>query len=226
MSGILYGVGVGPGDPELLTLKAARILRECDVIAHPGHDGDSAALEIIRPYLQGKPLLECRFPMTRDPQVLEEAHQLAADTVCHRLDKGETVAFVTLGDPSVYSTYAYLHKRVVARGYAAEMIPGVPSFCAAAARLNQSLCENGEPLHVLPASYPGQADSLKLPGAKVLMKAGRQMPEVLEALREQKLLDKASVVVRCGMEGEVVYRDLSLSHPDTEYFSIVLIKGE
>ena len=112
--GVLYGVGVGPGDPELMTVKAVRIIREADVVAVP--DGQTAR-GIAAEYLDGKEILSCPMPMLRDKALLAQKHDEAADTICALLDEGKTVAFLTLGDPTVYSTYIYVHKRVLARGY-------------------------------------------------------------------------------------------------------------
>ena len=134
----LYGVGVGPGDPELMTLKAVRAIRECDVIAIPGSGQKiNAAYTIVKkavPEVEEKELAEIPMPMTRDSRKLEESHRAGTEQITAYLDQGKSVAFLTLGDPSVYSTYMYIHHRIVSRGYAAEMIPGIPSFCAAAAR--------------------------------------------------------------------------------------------
>lgn len=134
--GKLYGVGVGPGDPELLTRKAERIIRTSAVLAVPDKGaGEKTALNIIGPLAHGKERLDCSTPMVRDQAVLDGAYDAAADAICEKLDQGKDVAFITLGDPTVYSTYIYIHRRVVNRGYGAEIIPGVPSFCAVAARL-------------------------------------------------------------------------------------------
>ena len=144
MKGILYGVGVGPGDPELLTAKAIRLLRECDAVAAPkSADGRQTALDIASPYIgQDKTILLFDMPMTHDRQARNASHDAAADALCALLDEGKTVVFLTLGDPTIYSTYWYVHKRVAARGYAAELVPGVPSFCAAAAAMGRALCED------------------------------------------------------------------------------------
>ena len=174
--GKLYGVGVGPGDPELLTAKAIRILGECDVIAVPqSENGGRTALEIATCYIKDKPVRAFDMPMTHDRAARNASHDAAADAICALLDEGKNVAFLTLGDPTVYSTGWYVHKRVVSRGYDAELIPGVPSFCAAAARLGRALCEDGEMLHIIPASHGKEREGLALPGSKVLMKAGRGM---------------------------------------------------
>ena len=112
MKGILYGVGVGPGDPELLTAKAIRLLRECDAIAAPkSADGRQTALDIASPYIgQDKTILLLDMPMTHDRQARNASHDAAADALCALLDEGKTVVFLTLGDPTIYSTYWYVHK--------------------------------------------------------------------------------------------------------------------
>lgn len=228
MKGILYGVGVGPGDPELLTAKAIRLLRECDAVAAPkSADGRQTALDIASPYIgQDKTILLFDMPMTHDRQARNASHDAAADALCALLDEGKTVVFLTLGDPTIYSTYWYVHKRVAARGYAAELVPGVPSFCAAAAAMGRALCEDGEMLHIIPASHGREREGLALPGSKVLMKAGRGVLRVRDELRESGQLEQAALVERCGMEGERVICDLDELDEPSGYFSIILVKEE
>mgnify|MGYP002614767228 FL=1 len=228
MKGILYGVGVGPGDPELLTAKAIRLLRECDAIAAPkSADGRQTALDIASPYIgQDKTILLFDMPMTHDRQARNASHDAAADALCALLDEGKTVVFLTLGDPTIYSTYWYVHKRVAARGYAAELVPGVPSFCAAAAAMGRALCEDGEMLHIIPASHGKEREGLALPGSKVLMKAGRGVLRVREELRESGQLENAALVERCGMEGERLVYDMDELREPSGYFSIILVKEE
>ena len=125
--GKLYGVGVGPGDPELMTRKAERVIREAAVLAVPDRGaGEKTALAIIGPLAEGKERLDCSTPMVRDQSVLDAAYDRAADAVCEKLDQGKDVAFITLGDPTVYSTYLYVHRRVAGRGYETEIVPGCP----------------------------------------------------------------------------------------------------
>ena len=225
--GKLYGVGVGPGDPELLTAKAIRILGECDVIAVPqSENGGRTALEIASCYIKDKPVRAFDMPMTHDRAARNASHDAAADAICALLDEGKNVAFLTLGDPTVYSTGWYVHKRVVSRGYDAELIPGVPSFCAAAARLGRALCEDGEMLHIIPASHGKEREGLALPGSKVLMKAGRGVLRVREELRESGQLENAALVERCGMEGERLVYDMDELREPSGYFSIILVKEE
>lgn len=225
-TGTLYGVGVGPGDPELMTLKAVRIIEEADVIAAPDNgSGTSLAFEIAQgalPALVLKPLVKLLMPMTRDPALLAESHESAARTVAALLEEGKDVAFLTLGDPTIYSTYIYVHKKVLALGYPAEIIPGVPSFCAAAARLGISLAENAEAIHVVPASYRGVDEGLGWAGTKVLMKAGRSFSALREKLCARGM--RAQMVQRCGLEGERVFRSLEEADEESSYFSVIIAR--
>ena len=133
--GVLYGVSVGPGDPELMTLKAVRCLEKCPVIAAPQTAGGRMlALDIARGAvgLDGKTILPLRFAMSRDPEMLRASHEEAARAVKEYLDSGQDVAMLNLGDVSVYATFGYLQEILEAEGYKTVRIPGVPSFCAAA----------------------------------------------------------------------------------------------
>ncbi|MCI7725689.1 MAG: precorrin-2 C(20)-methyltransferase [Clostridiales bacterium] len=224
--GKLWGVGVGPGDPELLTVKAVRVLREADVVIVPdASSGDKVALNIAKDYLKGKQIQFVKTPMVRDKAVMDAAHEQAADTISALLDDGKQVAFLTLGDPAIYSTYMYIHQKVLRRGYAVEVVPGIPSFCAAAARLNQSLCLGREPLTIIPASHD-QNDLMDLPGNKVFMKAGRSILELQQALGEKGQLEGASMVENCSMENEHVYPHFADLKEPSGYFSLVIVKGD
>ena len=225
--GILYGVGVGPGDPELMTVKAVRILKACDVVAVPAAgESEKTAMKIAAGYIGDKPVIHCDMPMIRDKAKLDASHDRAADQLCALLDEGKTVAFLTLGDPSVYSTYWYVHKRVCARGYTAQLVPGVPSFCAAAAALNTALCAGSEMLHIVPASHGAAENGLDLPGNKILMKAGKSILDVRGQLAARGQLDNAALVERCSMEGERIVTDLRELDDPTGYFSIILVKED
>lgn len=223
--GILYGVGVGPGDPELITVKAVRILEECDIVAVPQTgEGEQTAWNIARRYIADKPVLSCEMPMTRDTAIRAACHDKAATAISALLERGKTVVFLTLGDPTVYSTYWYIHQRITQRGYTARLIPGVPSFCAAAAATGQALCEDGEMLHIIPASHATTEAGLDLPGSKVLMKAGRELLAVRDKLQQRGQLANAVLVERCGMAGERILRDWSQLTQPTGYFSVILVK--
>lgn len=221
--GILYGIGVGPGDPQLMTLKAVRTALDCDVIAVPHKEPEKCtALNIAlgaAPELAEKELLAVDMPMTKDKDALERAYAAGAEAICSVLAQGKTVCFLTLGDPTVYSTYLYLHHRVAARGYETHIIPGITSFCAAAAELGISLCENKEQLHIIPGTYT-PSEALELSGTKVMMK--NNLPKTLAALRERGA--NAAMVENCGMTNQHVYRTLEEIPEDAGYFSLLIVK--
>ena len=226
--GILYGVGVGPGDPELLTMKAVRLLQRCPVIAAPRtKSGETLALDIVRQALplDGKTILPLYFSMERDKALIRAAHERAVDAIQAHLDAGEDVAMLNLGDVSIYATYSYLMEILRAQGYETVMVPGVPSFCAVAARLGISLTEMDTPLHIAPGSMDLD-EVLDQPGTKVLMKSGRQLPAVLEALETRGKLGTSMLVQNCGLPGEDVCADLSQSRPEGRhgYFSTIIVK--
>lgn len=228
MRGTLYGVGLGPGDPELMTVKAIKVIEECAVVAIPLSTNEGkVALDIAKqmvPSIGNKTLLELSMPMTRDKVLLEESHQKAAERIIAVLDKGQSVAFLTIGDPSIYSTYSYVHDIVKAKNYPIEMIAGVPSFCAVAARLKISLGRGAESIHILPASYQGIDDGLNFSGTKILMKAGKSISALKTKLSANQQLDKAMMVVRCGMDDERVYRDFSKVDENSNYLSTIILK--
>lgn len=228
MQGKLYGVGVGPGDPELLTLKALRLIKDNEVIAVPGKEIQaSVAYQIVKgayEELDEKTLIPVAMPMTKDPQVLKANHDKAADQVESYLKEGKNVVFLTLGDTTVYSTYLYVHKRILERGYEAEIVSGITSFCAVAARLNMGLVEADQPLHVIPATYKAQEmeEILKLPGTKVLMKTGKKMKQVKESI--EKSGQKAVMIENCGMPSEKIYRSVEEIPEDSGYYSLIIVK--
>ena len=226
--GTLHGVSVGPGDPELMTLKAVRCMEQCPVLAAPQTAaGRMLALDIAKGAVDvsGKIILPLHFAMSRDPEVLKASHAAAADAVRAHLDAGRDVALLNLGDVSIYATYGYLEEILTAQGYAAVRIAGVPSFCAAAARLGQSLTGGMEqPLTIAPGRHVEQV--LAAPGAKVLMKTGRHLPKTMDALRERGLLANSAMVCNCGLPDEAVFPTLTEYDPaqDAGYFATILVK--
>lgn len=227
MAGVLYGIGVGPGDPELLTLKAVKTIRECQVIATPGERcEDSAAYQIAVqavPELAQKELCPIVMPMMKDQAALQSYYREGAARLTEQLEQGKNVGFLTLGDVTVYSTYLYLYGLVREAGYETRMINGIPSFCAAAARLNMGLAEGAGQIHVVPASYQIQ-EALTWPGTRILMKSGRRLAKVKEELTKSGL--KAVMVERCGMEGERVFSSLEEIPEDAGYYSLMIVKDE
>lgn len=245
--GTFYGVGVGPGDPELLTLKAVNIIKKSEVIAiavsspelkeaiyeeagsicqNPEYLEKCVAYQIVLPVvpeIADKAKLYLPMPMMKEKEQLKAIHDACADKTEETMNAGHDVAFITLGDPSVYSTALYVHKRLKKRGCETVLIPGIPSFCAAAARMDIGLVENREELHIIPASY-GIEESLEMPGTKVLMKAGRKMPYVKEKVKEKKL--QVQMVENCGMSGEKIYRQVEEIPDEASYYSLIILKEE
>ena len=247
MTGTFTGVGVGPGDPELMTIRAVRAIRGCSTVAVPISDKELERSVFFRcgdpeekrgrKYLEGctawqiagnavpeldeKQVILLPMPMVKDRDRLKEIHDRDAAEVAKLLDEGQQVVFLTLGDPTVYSTCMYIHKRLKAKGYPTEIVPGVPSFCAAAARMDISLVENRDELHVLPASYDIEK-SLELPGTKVLMKSGKKISDVRRLLLEKGL--EAEMVENCGMENERVYLSAEEIPEEAGYYSLLIVK--
>ncbi len=225
MIGKLYGVGVGPGDEKLLTLLAVETLKTADMIVIPNTGGERTALKIVSKYIEEKELLFCDLPMTRDEAILRDSHQKAAGEICRELDQGKKLAFITLGDPTIYSTYMYLHRIVLEKGYPVEIINGIPSFCAAAAKLNISLCDKNEILNIIPSSYDNLEHSLNMEGNKVLMKSGKSILEVKEMLKEKDLIKQSKMVECCFMENEKIYENLEDLKENSSYFSVIIVKN-
>ena len=226
MKGIAYGVGVGPGDPEYMTLKAIRLIRENEVIAVPGKTAkESVAYRIAVqavPELAEKELVAIHMPMVKDRSLIDAEHRKGAEILKGYLDQGRNVVFLTLGDPTVYCTFSYLQHYLEADGYPVELVSGIPSFCAAAARLGLPLAEWDEPIHIIPAVHKTD-DRLEQDGSYVLMKSASHMKEVKELLKASGR--NAYAVVNCGMENETVYRSADEIPDDAGYFSLIIAKN-
>ena len=225
MTGILYGVGVGPGDPELMTLKAVRVIRETGVIAAPGEDvRETMAYRIAVqavPEMEGKELLPIRMPMVMNQEEQRENHRRGARQIESVLDSGRDVAFITLGDSTIYSTFSYLQEIVEADGYETRLVSGIPSFCAAAAELNVPLTTWQEQLQGIPARQSLHA-KLDQPGTYVLMKSGSRMAETKKMLADSGR--RVRMVENCGMPDERIYQNLEEIPDDAGYFSLIVAK--
>jgi precorrin-2/cobalt-factor-2 C20-methyltransferase len=235
MTGTFYGVGVGPGDPELMTLKAKRILNQAAVIVAPESEPGkgSIAADIARGELDDpRKIMPLVFPMIRDPEKLDTAWRANLDTVLVPLRAGRDVAFVTLGDPMLYSTCAHLMRHLRPHGIRIETVPGVPAFCAAAARLNRAVAEWNQTVVIIPAAYrqPRLDDLLTAADSVVVMKPSSGYAVLVEKLRRHGFLD-AAMVSHCGRAAERIAGDLEAVDPETvDYLSIILAgkgkKGE
>lgn len=227
--GILYGVGVGPGDPELMTLRAVRRIRENEVIAFPGEvPKETTAYRIAVqavPELSEKTLLPVSMPMTKDSETLRQSHQSGAALIESYLKKGKNVVFLTLGDVTIYSTFSYLDRILREDGFDTVMENGIPSFCAAAARLGVPLTEWNQPLQILPAAHASDEALFTLPeeeGVTVLMKSGNCLSQVKEAAAGKEISVQA--VENCGMPDEKVYRSAEELPESAGYFTIGIVK--
>lgn len=228
MSGKLYGIGVGPGDSGLLTLKAKQILDNSRIIACPVKEKgeESTALNIIKQVvdLSEKEIIEVIFRMDKDKAKREQCRRKAAELLAGYLSEGVDVAMITLGDVSVYSTYTYVNQIVKSMGYETEIIPGIPSFCSGAAMAEVSLVEGNESLGVISSLKGTQSleDMLGKFDNLVVMKAGGHMAEIAAILKARKLLDKTVVLSNIGM------MDAYIGPMDTDrdygYFTTLIIK--
>lgn len=225
MKGIFYGIGVGPGNPEWMTLQAVRLIRECNIIAVPQSGaGDNVALNIAKqvvPEISKKKIRYLSMPMTKDLVLLEKAYKTATSILLEDL-KEENVVFLTLGDVSIYSTYQYLKEKVQKAGGKTYMVPGVPSFCAAASALDISLVERDEILHIIPATYETSVE-IERKGTKVFMKTGKSFKALKPLLQKTK---KVKMVENCGMKDEKVYHSFSDFPEESGYFSLIIAKDK
>lgn len=229
-SGTLYGIGVGSGNPKLMTLEALETIHSCDVILLPAVSKEECyAYRIVRqvyPEIAEKPLLCMSFPMIHDKQKLALAHERAYAAVKDYLDRGQSVGMLTIGDPGIYSTYLYMHKRALKDGKEAKIINGVPSFCAVAARLGIGLGEKSQEIHVIPASYD-IADAMQYHGVCIYMKSGKKLMQLVEALKEQIQSGRnyeIYAVSDCGMETEKVYTGIEEVGKASGYLTTVIVK--
>jgi precorrin-2/cobalt-factor-2 C20-methyltransferase len=218
-------VGVGPGDPEYMTLKAVRLIRENDVIAVPGKVAEEAVAYKIAaavvPEIKDKELVPIYMPMVKDRQLIDLEHQRAAKLVEGYLDQGKNVVYITLGDSTIYCTFTYLQHYLEADGYTVELVSGIPSFCAAAAALNTTLTEWDEPLHILPGVHDLEND-LALKGNYVIMKSASKMAQVKDMIRRSGR--KAVMAENCTMENEKLYHSVDEIPDDAGYFSLIIAK--
>ena len=229
--GTLYGIGVGPGDPELITLKALKVLQRVPYIfaSCSSKNSYSLALNIVRCHLNGAGIEHLPFPMTRDPQVLQEAWEKNAARVLEVLDSGADAAFVTLGDPLTYSTFGYLLKTIKRLQPEARVItiPGITSYSAAAALTHTPLTE-GEESFSLVSGAQGAARLREVVDKSdniVMLKTYRNFKEIYRALEELDLLDRAVCISRCGLDGETVVENLrDLKEQSMNYLSMIIIK--
>lgn len=209
MKGILYGIGVGPGDPSLLTLKAKQVLEEADRIFIPVTKigEESKAFEIVKQVVEiaQEKVVEVVFAMKRNREEQEEGWEKATKQILSYLEQGERAVLITIGDVSIYSTAFYVCDRVKKAGYEVTMVPGVPSFCAGASLAGISLVEGRESLMVIPSLKGMKQIEQVLPFFEnlVIMKSARFIGQIEEMVAKQTNI-KAYVLSNIGMENEYI----------------------
>jgi len=239
MQGTFYVVGVGPGDPQLMTLKAAAILKKCAVWFVPSafENGGSMALKIATGAVgcEGKTILSHRFPMKQihrgqspDPEV-KSAWEEAAKTIMACLQEGQDVVFPTLGDPAIYSTGFYVCETLqeYASPFAVEIVPGVSAIGASSAAAAVPLCLGDERLVVIPATFENERikELLNLCDVAVFMKVHKVMPRLVALLEELGLTDKAVLVERCSLEDQKIWLNVREAvNQEIHYFSTMVVR--
>ncbi len=229
MMGVLYGIGVGPGDSMQLTLKAVKAIKDADVICLPKKDKDKCrAFQIALgavPELRYKKTISYEFEMTKDEATLEKMHKEFYQKYKQLVKEGYNIGFLTIGDPTVYSTFGYIMKLAKADGIEVEIINGVTSFCGSAAASGILLCEGDEDVHII-SGQSNIDESLMLSGTKVIMKSGRNISEIKEkliSLEEQGRIT-VSAVADCGMETEQIFNGAMMLPDDSRYMMTIIVK--
>lgn len=230
--GTLYGIGVGPGDPDLMTLKACKVLGRADVVfaAASTRNHHSLALDIARPHIPaGTPVEMLRFPMTRDRRETVSAWEANARRILSELTAGRHVAFLTLGDSLTYSTFGYLMEYVkrAAPGADVQTVPGITSYQAAASRLNTTLVEGEGALMVVSGAMGGDRlrSLAEKPDTVVFLKAYRNLEDICAALEESGEYPYCVAVKNCCQPNEEIVADLGeLCRQAPDYWTLVIAK--
>lgn len=231
--GNFYGIGIGPGDPELMTVKGARLLGACRHVFVPKARtaADSIAMQIAGRYLRADArICELVFPMTADKQELTARWEKSAAEVAAVLQTGKDACFLTLGDPLLYSTYIYLLRalRVLLPELQVITVPGITAFSAVAALTEFVVGEGKEPVTIVPSTddFAGLKRAIAAGGTIVIMKIGDRLQELMKLLEEKGLTEAGVLVSRAGMAGQRIETDLRRlagDNSDTGYLSIILV---
>lgn len=236
MSGILYGLGLGPGDPELVTMKSVRLLGEADIVAYPtAKAGTGVSLSIVQPYLTpAHELLPLVYPVTAGPEAdapdyrarIDAFYDETAEQMAAELSKGRKVALACVGDPFFYGSFMFWYARLAHR-FETLVVPGISSILAGPVAAGTPLCFRTQTVTVIPGTLPEDeiVCRLKAADAAVIMKLGRTFAKVRRALDAAGLLDKATYIERASMEAERVLPAADVEAGSSPYFSIVMVPG-
>ena len=232
-AGTLFGLGVGPGDPELVTIKTYRIMKETPVIAYPKKrmGGKSYALEIVELLINPaeKTMLGLVFPMTRDPDVLRREWEQTVDAVWQHLEQGKDVAFVTEGDPMLYSTFIHLSRLVKERHPEANVasVPGISSMSGAASRLGVALADGDETVAIVPATSDRERmkNALLANDCVVFIKVAKVLDDVIDLLEDLRLEGNAMVATLVTSANEMVWHTVTdLRGADLNYLTLMVVR--
>lgn len=231
MTGTLFGVGVGPGDPDLLTMKAIKTIKAADVVIAPmtEKNNTSLALSITREYIpEQTTVLHQIFPMIHDKDALQAAWKKNKDEIEALLARGKKVVFLTLGDPMIYSTYIYIFKLFKDGPYEIITIPGIPSFCDVAAKMGIPIVEGNKPFTVIPATaLPKYNELLQKSDNLVIMKVYRNYKDIIKTISSTGHIHNSAMISNCGLENEKIYSDLSnLGDEKIDYLSTIIAKND
>lgn len=226
MSGTFYGLGVGPGDPELITLKAWRLISQVPVIAYPAANGnDSLARSIAAPFIPEDVIeLAIDVPMRREREPAQEAYDIAAQAIINHLDQDRDVAFLCEGDPLFYGSFAYLLTRL-APNYLTEIVPGITSITACAAAIGRPLAARNDILKVLPGTLDAERlkQEIASSDAIAIMKVGQHFEKIRGVLNELGLAHQATIIERATLEAEKITPLADVPEGERPYFSTILI---
>lgn len=229
--GKLYGIGVGPGDSKLLTVKAVETIQNADMIITPKTEKKegSVAYHIASPYISEKTeILPLVFQMVLDMEVVSKQWQANRKLITEKLDEGKNLVFLTLGDPMLYSTYMYIFRALEGTGYEVETIPGIPAFLGIASHIGMPITEWEENVLIIPATAdPKKIDqALSVSDNAVIMKVYKKFGFIQEELRKHHMIKKAVMVSRAGLPDEIIERDLDSLPADYQpnYLSTIITK--
>lgn len=226
MTATLYGLGVGPGDPELMTLKAHRVLTAAKFIVYPAPDtGPSFAREIVTDYIRTDATeIPIIIPMRTQRFPAQEIYDEAAETIAHHLDCGEDVVVLCEGDPFFYGSFMYLYARLNEQ-YRVEIVPGVSSLMACAAEFGRPLAARNDVLTIIPAPLAAEEikRQLETTDAAAIIKIGRHYNKVYSILDELGLLERAGYVERASLPNQKVVRLCEANIDKAPYFSMILV---
>ena len=227
MSGTLYGLGTGPGDPELMTVKAWRLIAGAEVVAYLcANGGDSTSLEIAKPFLPDTfTPIAINMPMKVERESAQIAYDNGAKQISAVLDTGSNVIFLCEGDPFFYGSFMYIFERLAAK-YKTIVVPGVTSITAAAAQMGQPLAERDEILKVLPATMPAEKLKAELAtcNAAAIIKVGRHYTKVKAMLAELNLLDHATAIENATRPDQIIRSLNNISSDTLPYFTTIIVR--